>query len=67
MKLFSWKIKIYRGACLYIDLGGKRFKMNDFFKVSVQLEIVSATSGHDAGMLFPKQVHLMCNIYGWTY
>lgn len=61
MKLFSWKIKIYSGACFYTDLGGKHFKMNDFFKVSIQLESV------DAGMLFPKQVHLMCNIYDGTY
>ena len=30
MKLFSWKIKIYSGACSYTDLGGEHFEMNDF-------------------------------------
>lgn len=25
MKLFSWEIKIYSGACFYTDLGGKHF------------------------------------------
>lgn len=44
MKLFSWKIKIYSGACFYTDWGGERFKTNDFsealFKFKMEVPCV---------------------------
>lgn len=58
MKLLSWKIKIYSGACFYTDLGGEPFKMNDFSEALFKCKMFV----YKVRMFFPRQFHLMCSI-----